>query len=122
MSSNDDGNSVETPCVTKRPVGGSFKRDSAWDHSLRVENKPRNLICKCCSMEIAGGAYRFKHHLACTHKDVEPCMHVPDELKEKFGDILLQKRKVGQSSVEEDGDEESDSVTPKKHKGSLTSF
>ncbi|XLR33799.1 hypothetical protein S83_061699 [Arachis hypogaea] len=45
---------------------------------------PRNgkkVKCNYCSKTISGGIYRFKHHLAGTKEDSEPCTSVPEEVK-----------------------------------------
>ena len=49
--------------------------------------------CKFCQ-KIIGGIYRFKHHLACTRKDVEPCQHVPEDVKKIILNVLVKNQEV----------------------------
>ncbi|KAF1885331.1 hypothetical protein Lal_00029220, partial [Lupinus albus] len=53
-----------------------------------------------CQKVISGGAYRLKHHLAGTNKDVEPCIVVNDELKAEMLMIVasLQQNLINKSN------------------------
>ncbi|CAN1324055.1 hypothetical protein LINPERPRIM_LOCUS32963, partial [Linum perenne] len=44
--------------------------------------------CKFCSKVLSGGIFRFKHHLARTKENVEPCLSVPDDVRKQMLDIL----------------------------------
>lgn len=57
--------------------------DIAWEHGMKVDNNLRKIMCKYCNKIISGTAYSFKHHLACTRKNVEACKNVPVEVKEE---------------------------------------
>ncbi|KAF1883279.1 hypothetical protein Lal_00030385, partial [Lupinus albus] len=53
--------------LTKNVCGN--RSDITWKHEIAV---------------VSGGAYRLKHHLAGTNKDVEPCIVVSGELKKEI--------------------------------------
>ncbi|KAF1884233.1 hypothetical protein Lal_00035303 [Lupinus albus] len=56
------------------------RSDIAWKHEIAVDGT-RKIQCKYCQKGVSGGAYRLKHHLSGTKKDVKPCIVVSDELK-----------------------------------------
>jgi hypothetical protein len=65
--------------------------------------------------------YRFKHHVACTRKDVDPCQQVLEDVKKMILDVLVKnkkatkKRKVFQYiGTNEDIDEEGISSVDKE--------
>ncbi|KAF1874378.1 hypothetical protein Lal_00008585, partial [Lupinus albus] len=68
------------------------RSDIVWKHEIAVDGT-RKIQCKYCQKVVSGRSYRFKHHLAETNKDVEPCIIVSDELKKKMLLILVKKRK-----------------------------
>ncbi|KAH9616194.1 hypothetical protein KSS87_018483, partial [Heliosperma pusillum] len=59
------------------------RSDPGWEHGTEVDGASKKVKCKYC-----GGVYRLKHHLAGTHNNVEPCLQVPDEIKEEFRALL----------------------------------
>ncbi|KAF1872207.1 hypothetical protein Lal_00039369 [Lupinus albus] len=59
------------------------RSDIAWKHGNVVDGT-RKIQCKYCQKIVSGGTYRSKHHLPRTNKDVEPCILVSGELKEKM--------------------------------------
>ena len=61
-----------------------------------VDGNGKNVKCIFCSEILMGGIYRFKNHLACTRKDVEPCVSVPDETKQKMLETLLKTAAASQ--------------------------
>ncbi|GJX03104.1 zf-BED domain-containing protein [Tanacetum coccineum] len=91
----------------------SGENDDDWMTRIEILYKTvagqRKVKCKFCSCEFTGGIYRFKHHLARTHKDASACPMVPEDIKVTFQKLVEQmelaaskKRKL--FSV--DGDEE----------------
>nr|GEY85322.1 hypothetical protein [Tanacetum cinerariifolium] len=62
--------------------------DAAWEHAIDLGQ--RKVKCKFCSCEFTGDIYRFKHHLARTHKDASACLMVPEDIKVKFQKVVEQ--------------------------------
>ncbi|XP_019453408.1 PREDICTED: uncharacterized protein LOC109354992 [Lupinus angustifolius] len=75
------------------------RSDIAWKHEIAVDGT-RKIQCKYCQKVVSGGAYRLKHHLAGTNKDVEPCIVVSDELKKEMLLIVvgLQQNLISKSN------------------------
>ncbi|XP_071726331.1 uncharacterized protein [Rutidosis leptorrhynchoides] len=77
----------------------SKKKDPAWKYGVEIEhNVPEGvgkkgykyIQCNFCGKTIKGGVKRMKEHLACTHKDVAPCEHVPQKVKDEITLYLKQ--------------------------------
>ena len=71
------------------------RKDLAWKYGEEIhipgEGRKKGykyIKCKFCSKTIKGGVKRMKDHLACTHKNVIACPHVPDEVKEEINSYL----------------------------------
>nr|GEW34725.1 hypothetical protein [Tanacetum cinerariifolium] len=73
---------------SKRANAPEARTDAAWEHAIDLGQ--RKLKCKFCSCEFTGGIYRFKHHLARTHKDASACLMVPEDIKVKFQKVVEQ--------------------------------
>uniref|UniRef100_A0A6N2MWB4 BED-type domain-containing protein n=1 Tax=Salix viminalis TaxID=40686 RepID=A0A6N2MWB4_SALVM len=67
--------------ASKKTTSGN-RLDVGKQHGIDIENTSRKVQCKYCQKIFSGGIYRFKHHLACTRKDVEPCHQVPADVKQ----------------------------------------
>ncbi|XP_047335648.1 uncharacterized protein LOC124939189 [Impatiens glandulifera] len=78
------------------------RSDIGWEYGIDVDSNSKKVKCKLCSKIFSGGIYRFKHHLSCTHKDAEPCISVPDDVKLKTVDKIFQ---MLDAIVEEVGEE-----------------
>ena len=48
--------------------------------------------CNYCSKIVSGGIFRFKHHLAGTKEDTEPCVSVPDEVRAAMLKVVCQAK------------------------------
>ncbi|KAL9397547.1 hypothetical protein Peur_011800 [Populus x canadensis] len=55
--------------ASKNTTSGN-KLDVGWQYGIDVDKNSRRVQCTYCYKIISGGIYRFKHHLACTRKDV----------------------------------------------------
>nr|GEW88131.1 hypothetical protein [Tanacetum cinerariifolium] len=73
---------------SKRVNAPGARTDAAWEHAIDLGQ--RKVKCKFCSCEFTGGIYRFKHHLARTHKDALACLMVPEDIKVKFQKVVKQ--------------------------------
>jgi len=80
-----------------------------WQHGIDIDKNSRKVQCKYCQKIISGGTFRFKQHLACTRKDVEPCQQVPENIKQMIFGVLVKnleanekKRKAHQYSANDD--------------------
>ena len=74
--------------ASKKTTSGN-RLDVGWQHGIDIENTSRKVQCKYCQKIFSGGIYRFKHHLACTRKDVEPCHQVPADVKQMMLNVLV---------------------------------
>jgi hypothetical protein len=71
---------VELMAFRKNSSGNRL--DVGWQHGIDIDKNSRKVQCKYCQKIISGGIFRFKQHLACTRKDVEPCQQVPENVKQ----------------------------------------
>ncbi|KAJ6287677.1 hypothetical protein OIU78_000014 [Salix suchowensis] len=74
--------------ASKKTTSGN-RLDVGWQHGIDIENTSRKVQCKYCQKIFSGGIYRFKHHLACTRKDVESCHQVPADVKQMMLNVLV---------------------------------
>ncbi|CAL5213957.1 unnamed protein product [Lathyrus oleraceus] len=77
-SINPSVRNVRNKKVAKNAPGQ--RQDMAWEHGTPVNDGSRKIKCNYYHNEYSGGAFRFKHHLAGTNSNVEPCVSVPDEV------------------------------------------
>ncbi|XP_047166554.1 uncharacterized protein LOC124835629 [Vigna umbellata] len=85
--------------------------DIGWKHGFDVNGNGRKVKCNYCSKIVSGGIFRFKHHLAGTREDSEPCASVPDEIKNLMIKVVaeaknasLKKRKINIGEDEEESE------------------
>ena len=74
---------------SKRKNALGNRSDVGWEHGIDVDNNGKRVKCKYCDKVVTGGIFWFKNHLACTRRDVEPCMSVPDEVKKQMMILLV---------------------------------
>ncbi|BAT90070.1 hypothetical protein VIGAN_06124200, partial [Vigna angularis var. angularis] len=85
MSGNASNSGEVNPSVSssvsrsKNAIGN--RSDIGWKYGFDVNGNGRKVKCNYCSKIVSGGIFRFKHHLAGTREDSEPCASVPDEIK-----------------------------------------
>jgi len=114
MSSNPIPNSF-TPVTPKNAQGN--RSDIAWKHCLSVDGDTRKLECKYCQKVVIGRAYRLKHHLAGTQKNVGACKDVPEEVKKEMREIVvgLQQKLNKKSSLNMDEEMAETAGDKRKH-------
>ena len=83
--------------------------DVGWQHGIDIDKNSKKVQCEYCQKILSGGIFRFKQHLACTRKDVEPCQQVPENIKQMILGVLVKnleanekKRKAHQYSADDD--------------------
>nr|XP_007132560.1 hypothetical protein PHAVU_011G105000g [Phaseolus vulgaris]ESW04554.1 hypothetical protein PHAVU_011G105000g [Phaseolus vulgaris] len=89
----------------------------------------KKVKCNYCSKIFNGGIFRFKHHLAGTRYDSEPCVSIPEEIKDlmlkvvsEAKDASLKKRKFKFNSFgQTDGEEDNESISSKMFKSKSSS-
>ncbi|KAK2352441.1 hypothetical protein QL285_096432 [Trifolium repens] len=105
------------------------KSDIAWQYAISIDEKTRKVMCKLCKHEFSGTAFRIKHHLAGTNKDVKPCTQCPPELREQMLGIVnalriknLQKNNININieGVDDDLEVGDDAKGKRKSQGELT--
>ncbi|GAV79120.1 LOW QUALITY PROTEIN: zf-BED domain-containing protein/DUF659 domain-containing protein/Dimer_Tnp_hAT domain-containing protein, partial [Cephalotus follicularis] len=103
--------------------------DPGWEHGIDVDSTNRRVQCKYCGVIRSGGVYRLKHHLAGTSCNVEACPNVPEEVKQKFIDLLRthteesQKKKRSRYGIDDDNDDdEVEQVKKRKGKNTMDCF
>jgi hypothetical protein len=62
----------------------------------------RRVMCKLCKHEFSGSAFRIKHHLAGTNKDVKLCINCTPELRQQMLDIIngLQIKNLKKNNID----------------------
>ena len=111
---------------SKNAVGN--RTDIGWKHGTDASGNGKKVKCNYCSKIFNGGIFRFKHHLAGTRYDSEPCVSVPEEIKvlmlkvvSEAKDASLKKRRLN-SFGQTDGEEEvSESISSKMFKSKSSS-
>jgi hypothetical protein len=99
--------------MASRKNSSGNRLDVGWQHGIDIDKNSKKVQCKYCQKIISGGIFRFKQHLACTRKDVEPCQQVPENVKQMILGVLVKnleatekKRKALQYSVNDDDDDD----------------
>ncbi|CAN1125323.1 hypothetical protein LINPERPRIM_LOCUS31624 [Linum perenne] len=64
------------------------RRDPGSEYATDIDGDSKKTKCKFCSKVFSGGIFRFRHHLARTKENVEPCLSVPDDVRKQMLDIL----------------------------------
>ncbi|XP_074305125.1 uncharacterized protein LOC141640129 [Silene latifolia] len=114
----------------KRKNAPGNRSDPGWEHGTEIDGAQKKVKCKYCGVTRGGGVYRLKHHLAGTRNNVEPCLQVPDEIKEEFRALLEKqveeannkKRKMNDIGDEDDYSGISRHGYNKKTRGAMDSF
>ncbi|CAN1183504.1 hypothetical protein LINPERPRIM_LOCUS41629 [Linum perenne] len=80
MSSGGDGRATASASKSRQPkrkknAPGS-RRDPGWEYATDIDGDSKKTKCKFCSKVLSGGIFHFKHHLARTKENVEPCLSV----------------------------------------------
>ncbi|XLR32891.1 hypothetical protein HN51_052823 [Arachis hypogaea] len=70
-----------TPAVSRRKNVTGNRSDIGWKHEIDVQGNGKKVKCNYCSKTISRGIYKFKHYLAGTKENSEPCASVPEEVK-----------------------------------------
>ncbi|XP_071933614.1 uncharacterized protein [Coffea arabica] len=101
--------------------------DPGWDHGIEIDSNKKQFQCKYCGITRAGGVYRLKHHLACTHTNVEPCPSVPEDVRTQMFDLLSasseeSRKKKQRVSTMYDLKEEEGEVKQQAKKCSMDNF
>ncbi|XP_042421857.1 uncharacterized protein LOC122009670 [Zingiber officinale] len=99
----------------RKNVLGS-RTDIGWEYGEEVDNDSRKIKCRFCKEIILGNVFRFKHHLACTKKDVKACKSVPDEVIKQMRRVLDQQKSSKRKSM---NDEEEEMVDLRDEAGKL---
>ena len=81
--------------ASKKTTSGN-RLDVGWQYGIDVDKNSKRVQCKFCQKIISGGIYRFKHHLACTRKDVEPCQQVPEDVKKIILNVLVKNQEASE--------------------------
>ncbi|XP_028126839.1 uncharacterized protein LOC114323430 isoform X1 [Camellia sinensis] len=104
----------------KRKNVAGLRFDPGWEHGIEVDAASKKVKCKYCNITCSGGIYRLKHHLACTHQNVEPCPQVPEDVREKFISLLRTQTLESQNKKKrmlDIGDDDSDEEVELLHAG-----
>ena len=103
--------------ASKKTTSGN-RLDVGWQYGIDVDKNSKKVQCKFCQKIISGGIYRFKHHLACTRKDVEPCQQVAEDVKKIILNVLVKnqeasekKRKAFQYIGKDEDNDEGNEIT-----------
>ncbi|KAK2420281.1 hAT dimerization domain-containing protein [Trifolium repens] len=91
------------PAARVRPKNAAGnKSDIAWQYAISIDEKSRRVMCKLCKHEFSGTAFRIKHHLAGTNKDVKVCTNCPPELRQQMLDIVngLQIKNLKKNNID----------------------
>jgi hypothetical protein len=81
--------------ASKKTTSGN-RLDVGWQYGIDVDKYSKGVQCKFCQKIISGGIYRFKHHLACTRKDVESCQQVPEDVKKIILNVLVKNQEASE--------------------------
>ena len=73
-----------------------IRSDIGWEYGIDVDNNSKKVRCKFYEKVFSGGIYRFKNHLACTHKDVKPCKQVPNDVRQKMLGMLVKNIEISE--------------------------
>lgn len=96
------------------------RTDPGWKHGLDVMGNGKKVKCNYCSKIVSGGVFRFKHHLAGSGEDSEPCATVPDEVKHVFMRIVAEAKEASKKKrriLGADEDAEEVAVASSQQKG-----
>ncbi|KAK7274607.1 hypothetical protein RIF29_15703 [Crotalaria pallida] len=80
------------------------RTDIGWKHGKDIEGNARKVKCNYCLKVVSGGIYRFKHHLARTREDAEPCPVVSDEVKELMLKVVTEAKEASKKRKKSNDD------------------
>ena len=111
----------------KRKNAAGQRLDPGWEHGIDIDPNSRKVKCRYCDVTRSGGVYRLKHHLACTHQNVEPCPKVPEEVRDFFLNLLRTQAEDSQKKTRTiydigDDSQEDRAIQGQKGKGSMDVF
>jgi len=72
------------------------RTDIGWKHGTDVLGNGKKVRCNYCSKTFNGGIFRFKHHIAGTRYDSEPCVSVPKEVKVVMMKVVAEAKDVSE--------------------------
>ncbi|XP_068463716.1 uncharacterized protein [Phaseolus vulgaris] len=70
------------------------RTDVGWKHGIDINGNGKKVKCSYCSKTMSGGIFRFKHHLAGTREDSEPCCSVPEEIRDLMIKIVAEAKQA----------------------------
>jgi len=79
-TSNSFEPNVRPPRPRSKNVSGN-RTNIGWKHGTNVLDNGKKVKCNYCSKTFNGGIFIFKHHIAGTRYDYEPCSSVSEEVK-----------------------------------------
>ncbi|XP_057443963.1 uncharacterized protein LOC130736134 [Lotus japonicus] len=95
-----------------------------WKHGVDIEGNARKVKCNYCPKIVSGGIFRFKHHLAGSSEDSEPCVGVPEDVRLVMQDFVDnakaakdKKRKLTQYGGDVEGEGEDVQTESSQRKG-----
>jgi len=56
--------------MTSKKTISDNRFEVGWQYDIDIDKNSRRVLCKYCQKIFSGDIYCFKHHLACTRKDV----------------------------------------------------
>jgi len=113
--------------MTSRKNSSGNRLDVGWQHGIYIDKNSWKVQCKYCQKIISGGIFRFKQHLACTRKDVEPCQKVIENVKQMILGVLVknleatEKKRKAQQYIGNDDDDEIKEISSKDKEKRATS-
>ncbi|WOL07641.1 hypothetical protein Cni_G16386 [Canna indica] len=94
------------------------RTDIGWKREIDIKDNDKKVKCNYCSKTFSGGIFRFKHHLASTREDSEPCATVPQEVKEMMLKIITEaEASLKKIKFDEDFSEETEKDNSSQSKG-----
>lgn len=116
-SNSGTGSGSAASSVARNKNAPGNRSDIGWKHGTDVQGNARKVKCNYCSKIVSGGISRFKHHLAGTREDSEPCASVPEEIKLLMLKVVveakeasLKKRRLNSIDEEEVEEQQSQGV------------
>ncbi|XP_042424116.1 uncharacterized protein LOC122011797 [Zingiber officinale] len=110
---------------SRKNASGS-RTDPGWEHGYDVVGNSRKVKCKYCDKIVNGDIFRFKHHLACTRRDAEACISVPNDVRKKMLSLVCKIAQASETkkriicSNEDSSDSGEEIQASKKRKGKAT--
>ncbi|KAG5001392.1 hypothetical protein JHK87_022464 [Glycine soja] len=96
----------------KSIYGSGTRSNSSYANTGISTGDGKNVKCNYCSKINNGGIFRFKHHLAGTKWDSEPCASVPEEVKMLMMKIVVEVANTSEKRRKLDKEEEDRTKAP----------